>query len=120
MVLVEGEEQVFESGEIPNVEDGIHLFTMDAEKNDAALDTSEPNEGTGEMQEDGTTEEEAAREKALEEWNTFREEHLESPCTTNESVPRNAVNADYFTLCYSYRTTPAFFVPFNGSSPRAG
>ncbi|KAG8913698.1 hypothetical protein FRC00_001801 [Tulasnella sp. 408] len=81
VVLVEGEEQVFESGEMPNVEDEIHaahLFHKDAEKNDAALDANEElNEGTGEMQEDGTTEEEAAREKALEEWNTFREEHLE-------------------------------------------
>lgn len=98
VVLVEGEEQVFESGEVPNVEDEIHaiqLFHKDAEKNDAALDANEePNEGTGEMQEDGATEEEAAREKALEEWNTFREEHLESQCTTNESLPRIAVNAD--------------------------
>ncbi|KIO23427.1 hypothetical protein M407DRAFT_109944 [Tulasnella calospora MUT 4182] len=60
------------------MEDEVQFFTNDVEKNDAALNGGEePNEGTGEMQEDGNNEEEAAREKALEEWNAFREEHVE-------------------------------------------
>lgn len=81
MVLVEGEEQVFEASEALNPEDDLHppQFFKDVEKGDTVMKANDDqNDASGEMQEETNSEEEAARERALEEWNTFREEHLES------------------------------------------
>ncbi|KAG8953925.1 regulator of ime2 [Tulasnella sp. 424] len=80
VVLVEGEEQVFEASEALNAEDDLHppQFFKDVEKGDTVMKANEDqNDASGEMQEEMNSEEEAARERALEEWNTFREEHLE-------------------------------------------